>query len=247
MTTTAVIQARMGSKRLPGKVLRELAGVPILERICRAVAQSGVEDVVVATSDSTADDPIAAFATRLGVAVTRGSESDVLSRFGRVLEEHPRTIEVVRVTADCPFVDGHVIDEVIDALRRETADFAANRLPPPFQRTYPVGLDVEVCTADALRMANKEATMPHQREHVMPFLYENPERFHVALLDLEEPLGEFRWTVDSPQDLAAAEALAEIVGAEPVPWRTVLDAATRHPWIGEINAASVQRSLRHHE
>lgn len=246
MTTTAVIQARVGSTRLPRKVLADLGGAPMLSRVHAAtVAAKSVDRVVVATSTAAADQEIEDWADQNGTACVRGSERDVLQRFTEVLDAFPDTTTIVRLTADCPFLDPTVIDAVVKLLHSAQADFAANRLPPPFRRTYPVGLDVEVCTAAALLTAAEQATLPYQREHVMPYLYEPPGRFRVSLLDLDEDLSGYRWTVDTPDDLAAARAIVEIVGTDPVGWIEVLDTVRSNPWITDINHASRQRDVSH--
>lgn len=248
MTVTAVVQARMSSTRLPGKVLLPLEGVPILTRIHRALMRaSSVDRVVVATGDASADDPVADWGAEQDVEVVRADPRDVLARFAAVLTAFADTDVLVRVTADCPFIDADLVDEVVRELRSRPADFVGNRMPPPLPRSFPIGLDVEACTARALRVADEQATQPHQREHVMPYLYENPDRFVLSSVVSPEPLGGLRWTVDTPEDYRAAQEIARIVGPEPVPWRVVLEATRAHPWIAEINATSVQKAVTDYE
>ncbi|WP_417508023.1 cytidylyltransferase domain-containing protein [Microbacterium sp.] len=238
----AVIQARMGSQRLPGKVLADLGGRPILEHVvARLRRASTVDVVVVATSTAPTDDELQSFCEAYGVDVVRGDQFDVLERFGQVLDLYPEADEVIRVTADCPFIDPDVVDEVVNAL--SDADYATNRLPPPHPRTYPVGLDVEVASRSALLRARSEATAPVDREHVMPFLYAVPGRFKVRVLDLDEDLSRHRWTVDTPEDLAVVRALYAKLLGEPFGWREVLEIARKNPTLEVLNSAIRQKSL----
>ena len=219
--TLAVVQARMGSTRLPGKVLADLGGRPVLGLMIDRLARAHVDRVVVATSDGPADDAIARLATSRGVAVVRGPESDVLERFLLALDHHPAD-DVVRLTADCPLIDPVIVDSAIGMHRRCGADYTSNSL----ERTFPDGLDVEVVRAAALRAAAAEATARDEREHVTPFLHRHPERFRLASLETDEWLGHERWTLDTPADLAR---LREIVAAlrDPVRagWHDVLAVA----------------------
>lgn len=222
---------------------RSMLGM-VIDRVTRS---STVTDTVVATTTEASDDGVALAAREAGVDVVRGSQFDVLDRFNDVFHELPDTDLVVRVTADCPFVDPAIIDLVVMNLINRNLDFSANRLPPPHSRTYPVGLDVEVCTADALRAAWNRAAEPHQREHVMPFLYENPKDFRIGIVDLEADLSSYRWTVDTPEDLEAARQIAELVGPEPFGWRQVLEVAQTHPKIGNINRNAKQKAVTQHD
>ncbi|MRR31178.1 hypothetical protein EG834_12840, partial [bacterium] len=172
--TVAIIQARMSSSRLPGKVLKEAGGRIVLERMVERVRQARtVERVVVATTVDPSDDEIAAFCQAHDIDFTRGSLQDVLDRYYMAAKQYEADI-IVRLTGDCPLIDPVLIDEVVNALIEQRADFACNRLPPPFARTYPIGLDVEAVTFSALQRAWTEATEKHEREHVLPYLYEVP-------------------------------------------------------------------------
>lgn len=219
-TTTVVLQARTGSSRLPGKVLADLAGQPMLAFQIRRIlpqARASGWTIVVATSLTPRDDSVAELAAREGVPVVRGSEGDVLSRFIAALDAHPAT-DLVRLTGDCPFTDPAIVADAITLHRTFGADYTSNVLP----RSFPKGLDVEVATASALRIANAEATDPADREHVMPFLYRHPERFRLANLDSGLDLGDQGWTVDTADDLARVRALAAHM-ADPISasWHTI--------------------------
>ena len=248
MNVVCVIQARFASSRLPGKVLEPIGERSILRMVVdRVTRASTVGRTVVATSTEASDDAVALAAREAGVVVVRGSQFDVLDRFHDVLRALPDTDVIVRVTADCPFVDPDVLDLVVTRLIDDGLDFSANRLPPPHPRTYPVGLDVEVCTAAALRTAWEGAKEPHQREHVMPYLYEIPQQFRIGLVDLDTDLSSYRWTVDTPEDLIAVRKIAELVGSEPFSWEDVLEVARAHPEIGDVNRAAKQKSVTQHD
>jgi spore coat polysaccharide biosynthesis protein SpsF len=190
----AIVQARMASTRLPGKVLCEIAAQPMLVRVVERTQRARTIDrVIVATTTDPADDAIARLCALQKYDSYRGSMNDVLDRVYQTASSFDADI-IVRITADCPLIDPDVIDHTVNSFLGRTAplsisptanpmesvtapqfplDFAANRLPPPWKRTYPIGLDTEVCSFAALQRAWKEADQPHQREHVMPYLYEN--------------------------------------------------------------------------
>ena len=182
MTTLVVIQARMGSTRLPGKVLADLGGRPLLGLQLARLERLPEAQIVVATSDLPGDDPVAALADEYGVPSVRGPEQDVLGRFALAVAAHPGD-EVVRLTADCPLTDPGLVEAVL-ALRRATdADYAGNTLI----RTFPDGLDVEVMTAATFATADRESTDPLDREHVTRFVLRNPHRFRSANLRASRP------------------------------------------------------------
>jgi spore coat polysaccharide biosynthesis protein SpsF len=144
---------------------------------------------------------------------------------------------VVRVTADCPLIDPGLVDQTVQAFQQADppVNFAANRLPR--RRTYPIGLDTEVCSMAALEQAWRQAAEPHQREHVMPFFYENPARFRTLLLDHEEDLGDLRWTVDTPEDLAfVREVYRRMAPRTEFGWLEVLNLVRQDPDLAAVNA-----------
>lgn len=270
MTTfrvVAIIQARMGSSRLPGKVLLDIAGQPMLARVQRRTARAArVAQVLVATTTDASDDAVAALCGAHGVACTRGSQFDVLDRYYQAARSAGAEV-VVRVTADCPAIDPALIDEAVDTLLGTSAagagrqfDFVANRLPPPFSRSFPIGLDVEVCTFAALKRAWNEGHEPAHREHVMPFLYEgvqldplSPELsvgrsargFEVALRNHVPALGGCRWTVDTAEDLEfMRQVYARFGGRDDFAWTELLALVQREPALAEINAAVRHKSLQ---
>lgn len=201
----AILQARMSSTRLPGKVLAPVAGAPmILRQMERLRRARSLDRIVVATSTEAGDDVLADVLTAAGVPVHRGDLADVLGRFVGALDAFGPAETVVRLTADCPLADPAVIDATIARFHETGADYASNVAEP---RTFPKGLDIEVMRSDALRAAAAETVDPYDREHVTPFLYRNPERFRLAGHAQETQEGEVRWTVDRPDDLDFVRAV----------------------------------------
>jgi spore coat polysaccharide biosynthesis protein SpsF len=195
----------MSSTRLPGKVMAELAGAPMIVRqIERVDRAKRVDRIVLATSTDASDDPLAACVRALGVGVHRGSLDDVLDRFVGALGAFGPAEHVMRLTGDCPLVDPEVIDATLALHLERGTDYAANT---PAHRTFPKGLDVEVVRADCLRRAGREAADPYEREHVTPYFYRHPERFPQAFLSQDAEEGELRWTVDRPDDLEFVRAV----------------------------------------
>jgi spore coat polysaccharide biosynthesis protein SpsF (cytidylyltransferase family) len=199
----AIIQARMGSSRLPGKTVMELAGRPLLAHVIdRAAATPGVDGVVVATTDQPEDEQLRSIVTAAGAAFFTGSADDVLGRFAGAAASVDADV-LVRVTADDPFKDPRVMGTVVDRFSEGDVDYASNTIRP----TYPLGIDVEVFSRDALDRAAREAREPHQREHVTPFLLEHPERFRLASVERSPDLSHLRWTIDYPEDLVFARSV----------------------------------------
>lgn len=211
--------------------------------IHRAKLASSISEIMVATTTDPEDDPIADWCFQTGIAFYRGSALDVLDRFYQAALSVDADV-VVRLTADCPLIDPAIIDEVVGALLDRQADFAANRLPPPFHRTFPIGLDVEVVSFSALERAWQDAREQFEREHVLPYLYEEPGRFNVFVLDAKEDYGALRWTVDTPQDLEFIRTLTTAMEcARDASWLTVLDFLQAHPEIAAINSDVVHKSF----
>lgn len=201
----AILQARMSSTRLPGKVLMPLAGAPMIVRQIERVARARrIDRLVVATSLNPGDDAIEKVVRKEGIAVHRGSLDDVLARFVGALEEHGPAEHVVRLTADCPLADPFVIDETIETLLETGADYASNTPP---HRTFPKGLDIEVMTADTLRRAAAVASTPEEHEHVTWGIHQHPDRYRLAFHSQPIDEGEVRWTVDRPDDYAFMAAV----------------------------------------
>lgn len=237
----AIIQARMGSTRLPGKVLKDLGGATVLARtINRMKLASSLDGVVVATSIESTDDAIVEEAERLGVPSFRGSEDDVLDRYYGAARASEAAV-VVRVTSDCPLIDPSVADEVVSAFASGGVDYASNTLT----RTYPRGLDVEVMSMDALARAKREAREPYQRTHVTPYFYENPNLFRLLSLTADADYSGHRWTVDTPEDLEFMRAVYALAGwRDDISWKELLKIVALSPALPEVNRHVRQKSLR---
>jgi glutamate-1-semialdehyde aminotransferase/spore coat polysaccharide biosynthesis protein SpsF (cytidylyltransferase family) len=196
----AIVQARMGSTRLPGKALMGIAGRPMLgrvvDRVRLASVAAGINQIVVATTTNESDDPIAEFCAKENIACFRGDEADVLDRFYRAAKAHSADA-ILRITADCPLIDPEVIEKIVARFQVGDCDYVSNTL----RYTYPDGLDAEVFAFGALEQAWQEAKKPSDREHVTPYLRGN--KFRTANVESENPVSpnQFRWTVDDSRDL----------------------------------------------
>lgn len=237
---TAILQARMSSTRLPGKVLRTVLGRPLLalqlERVRRSLR---IERLIVATSDRDEDAPVAGLAAAEGVDCFRGSLDDVLDRFYRAaLPSKPQY--VVRLTGDCPLADPAIIDSVIELCERGGYDYASNALRP----TFPDGLDVEVVRFRCLEEAWREARLPSEREHVLPFVHRRPDRYKIGILQNDVDLSRLRWTVDEPEDLELVTRIYEALYAGNPAFSTadVLRLIEREPALAEINSRHVRNA-----
>jgi spore coat polysaccharide biosynthesis protein SpsF len=203
-TILAILQARMSSTRLPGKVLLPLLGRPMMGRqIDRLRHSKRIDKLVVATSDTKDDNEIAAFCAAEGIDCFRGPLYDVLARYHGAAQAFGPADHITRLTADCPLTDWCVVDAVIDLHLRTGADYTSNSVI----RTFPNGLDAEIMTSAALDVAYREARAPAEREHVTPFINRRPERFHIEHLTREPNLCRLRWTVDTPMDFKFATAV----------------------------------------
>jgi spore coat polysaccharide biosynthesis protein SpsF (cytidylyltransferase family) len=208
----AVVQARLGSTRLPGKALAPIGGRPMLFHvIVRTLAVPGVDQTVLATTVNPEDDALVQVATSLGVTAVRGSVDDVLDRFHAALRAHPADA-IVRITADCPLLDPAVSGLVVaDYLaHRDDADYVSNVEPP----TYPDGLDTEIVSAGALDRACREARLPSDREHVTTYIRNRAHRFRIRNVVHESDLSSLRFTVDEPRDLTFVRAVYDELAPE---------------------------------
>lgn len=236
--TVLIIQARMNSSRLPGKVLMDIAGETMLGRVIqRAARASAIHQIVVATTTNPDDDVIVIECERLKVNCIRGAENDVLDRYYYTARKtHARII--VRITADCPLIDPELIDQVIHAFHIQHVDYASNTQI----RAWPRGLDVEVFTREALERAWNAAQETWQRAHVTPYIYQHPEIFRLYALPSAENHSAWRWTVDTPADLALIRAIYRHL-AENDGWRAALAIVTQNPDLAEINQHIRQKIL----
>lgn len=204
-----MVQARLGSARLPGKVLADLGGRPVLARVLeRAARIDAAATLALAIPSSASDDPLVAVGLDAGAVVVRGSADDVLDRFHQAAEE-TRADAVVRITADCPLLDPAVAARVVEKFREGGFDYVSNVHPP----TFPDGYDTEVMSATALRDAWREATQPDEREHVTTFIWKRPERFPAANVADDVDRSSWRLTLDTAEDLEYLRGLYREFGA----------------------------------
>lgn len=256
----AIIQGRMSSSRLPGKILADIAGQPMLQRVfIRTSRADTVTDTIFATTTDASDRAVAEYCDFSGIPVTRGSQFDVLDRYYQAAKQAKADV-VVRITADCPVIDPSLIDDVVNTLLEGEYDFTCNRLPPPWHRTYPIGLDVEACTFKVLARAWKSAKEPQHREHAMPYFYEgvelsaisrqlsegiSPRGFRIALLNHTTDFGDYRWTVDTPEDLEfMRQVYSHFDGRDDFTWKEVLDLVHDNPELMKINAGVQHKTLK---
>ncbi len=240
MRIVAIVQARMGSSRLPGKSLQDLGGEAVLNRVLgRVQRMRKVHQMLVATTEKSEDDVIAEAACQNGAAVFRGSEEDVLDRYYRAACSC-RAEVVVRITADCPLIDPELSDQVTERFLTERPDYASNVL----ERTYPRGLDTEVMTFAALERAWQAASKPYQRIHVTPYLYQHPESFKLLSVRGKKDHSQHRWTLDTPEDLRFLQAVYARLGKkQDFTWHDVLSLLEREPALLEINREVAQKAL----
>lgn len=201
----AIIQARTGSTRLPGKVLMEICGKPLLQHVIERARKSHlIGSVVVATTSNPSDQAVVRLARKCGAEAFAGSENDVLDRYFQAAKKFKADV-IVRITADDPFKDPVVIDRIITHFlaNRQKLDYASNTIKP----TYPLGLDTEVFSFSGLQKAWNEATDPYDREHVTPYFYRHPELFRLANIENGEDLSSLRWTLDYEADLRFAREI----------------------------------------
>ena len=196
----AILQARMTSSRLPGKVMAPVLGEPMIGRQVERLRRARrIDSLMVATSFHESDDGLATYCESLDLEVFRGPLDDVLERYRGALARHPQARAVVRLTADCPLADPDLIDRVIDHHHAQGADYTSNTLGT---RTYPHGLDTEVIRSEVLFEAAERAVDPYEREHVTPYIYRRPETYRLAGVSRDRSQAALRWTVDLPADLA---------------------------------------------
>jgi spore coat polysaccharide biosynthesis protein SpsF (cytidylyltransferase family) len=237
--TVVIVQARLGSTRLPGKVLQDIGGKPMLVRVIeRARAIPFVADVVVATSSEPRDAAILALAASARVEVFAGSELDVLDRFYQAARGAAAG-SIVRITADCPLLDPGVSGRAVERFHRGDVDYVSNCLT----QTFPDGLDTEVFSFDALERAWHDATLMSEREHVTPYIWKHPQVFRVAEVGSAVNLSGHRWTVDTEDDLEFVRGVyrrldsGTIFGME-----EVLDLLRREPDLRRVDPGGLRNS-----
>lgn len=239
MKTVAIVQARMGSTRLPGKVLLEAAGKPLLVWHLERLAQvSQLDRIVVATTDSAADDVVADCAARMGVAVFRGSEDDVLDRYYQAARCFQAEL-VLRTTSDCPLLDPALVSAVLERWHQAgDLDYLSTATP----QSYPRGMDCELFSFSTLHTAWCEGREADDREHVTPFVYRRPERFRLGRLEAGRPYQDYRLTVDTPEDLQLIRLILQALGAQAFTLDDIVQLLEQRPDWRECNA-----QVRHKE
>jgi len=230
----AILQARMGSSRLPNKVLRKIKGKTLLELYINRVKQSRLIDkIVTATTTKSEDDVIEETVKKLDIDCFRGSENDLLDRYYRCAQKYHASV-VVRITPDDPFVDYEVIDRAIQIFKDNQVDFVTNHFEP----TYPEGLDVEVYSIHALEKSWKEAKLLSEREHVFPYIKNNHDKFNIINFKQEKDHSHLRWTIDHECDYEMTKIIYDHL-YEKTPiflQEDILQLLEKHPEISEINA-----------
>jgi|APSaa5957512535_1039671.scaffolds.fasta_scaffold83001_2 spore coat polysaccharide biosynthesis protein SpsF len=232
--TIVIVQARMGASRLPGKVLRTLAGKTVLAHVLeRCAAIANIDGVCCATTENSQDDAVAEEAKLAGVTIFRGSENDVLERYaGAAIEMNADVI--LRVTADCPLIDPDICACVLKARENTHTDYASNNSPPSF----PHGLDCEVFSIDWLLRAAKEARKPSEREHVTPYIRNHPDAKQANFTCEKSNVAHHRWTLDTAADWDFFKSLFSLLpdGPENWSWCVPLDIVCSNPEISQLNA-----------
>jgi len=236
----AIVQARMGSTRLPGKVLKNLAGETMLARVVGRLHRSNrIDDVLVATTDESTDDAIVDECRKLSVRVSRGDQDNVLDRYFNAAKFVSADV-IIRITSDCPLIDPQITDKTVQAFLDSSPDYAANTIV----RTYPRGLDTEVMSMNALARAWQEARKPYEREHVTPYIIEHPDEFKILSVSGDQDYSAHRWTVDTPEDLEFVRAVYDRLKSKAMfSWRDILDLLDHEPELFELNGHVVQKQL----
>ena len=229
----AILQARMSSSRLPGKVLTPIMGVPMLQRqLQRLNLCKSLDKLIVATSTEPSDDALVSMCEQIGQTCYRGDLNNVLKRFYDCTVKHQPT-HIVRLTGDCPLIDAAVVDAVVNKHVQQKYDYTTNAYP----QSFPDGLDVEVMTAQTLKTIYQKATQPDEIEHVTYYVRRYCENFSIGTLSCDQDLSEHRWTVDYPEDFALVKAVFEgLYAKDPhFNYQQVLTFLQHHPDVYALN------------
>ena len=231
MKIVAVVQARMGSTRLPSKVMKLINGIPMIEILLRRLSRAQeLDQIIVASSIDARNEPLVVHVQKLGFGCYQGSENDVLDRYLQAAQRY-RADALVRITGDCPLVDPDLVDECIRRFKAENVEYFSNVAPP----TYPDGLDIEVFAVKALKQASLESRKSYDREHVTPYLRES-EKFKTANMLHDQDLSTLRWTVDEPSDFIVIEKVFNhFYPRIDFSWREVFELQLQQPELFNIN------------
>lgn len=238
MKTIAIVQARMGSERLYGKVLKTVLDKPLLQWELERVKNSrALSHLILATTTLPEDNSIARLAGTLEIPVFKGSVDNVFSRYLEAASLYNPDL-VVRITGDCPLIDPEILDRVIHEALKTGADYTSNTL----KLTYPRGMDVEVFKMSCFKEIAKESLDPWEKEHVTPFFYRHPERFNLHNVPLDPPRADLRLTVDTREDFELIEKILKAFGGKPFSLRDIIALIDKHPEWKEINAHVRQKT-----
>ncbi len=244
MKTNAIVQARIGSTRLPGKVLADIHGCPMLQRVVERLQKCELlDEIVVATTTSEYDQPIVDFCRQNHWNCFRGSEEDVLSRYYLAARKF-RSNAVARVTSDCPLIDPQIVDETIQLgtdihAGNRVYDYTCNVWP---DRKFPRGLDVEWISMATLSHVNKTATEPRFREHVTLAIYNNPFDYRIGSISSRTDYSHLRWTVDTAEDLRLVNEIYQHFGEKDFSWLDIIDQYRFSPQWKVINQEILQKA-----
>lgn len=243
MKVGAIIQARMGSTRLSGKVMMKIKGKTVLEHVIERVSQSKtIDEIVIATTIDKRDDIIEKEAVRLGIKVYRGSEEDVLSRYYYAAKENAIDV-IIRITSDCPLIDPHIVDQIFESYKNNNYDIASNAGSDLSQRTFPRGLDIEVFSFKSLEKAFHNADKQYQREHVTPFIYESSKKIYYYKNEIDYSM--HRWTLDTKEDFGLITAIYENLykGKHDFFFMDTINLFRKEPKLFDINSHIEQKKL----
>jgi len=238
----AIVQARMGSTRLPGKVLKKIKDKVVIDYVIERLRFcENLNDIIIATTTSKKDDILQRYAVSKGINCFRGSEEDVLSRYYHAAKKYGAD-QVVRITSDCPLIDPNIVDEVVTRHIKKKADYTANTI----KRTYPRGLDVEIFTLDILEESYHDADKQYQREHVTPYIKEHPEKFKLQNIEAKGKLKrpDIRITLDTKEDFELIEKILLNFDTLNFTSEEIIDFLDKHPKLLEINKTIKQKELK---
>jgi spore coat polysaccharide biosynthesis protein SpsF len=246
MNIVAIIQARIGSTRLPGKVLLNLCGKTVLEHVVQRVKSCKlVKTTIVATTILTADDTIVKECKNIGAKWFRGSSEDVLSRYYLAAKENNADI-IIRVTSDCPLFDGAILHSMLEEFcnrlsTNEPLEYMSNTL----EKTFPRGMDCEILTMSCLERTHKEAQQNYEKEHVTPYIYNNPDKFHIASFKADEDNSLYRLTLDTQEDWELNSKIYDMLyeDGKIFTYTKTIDFLKKHPELAKINAHVEQKKL----
>lgn len=229
---TVIIQVRVGSQRLPKKVLKKILGKPMILYVLKRVKRiKNIEQIVIATTIQKEDDIIVKIAKENGIAVFRGSEIDVLDRYYNCAKKF-NADPIIRITSDCPLIDPFLVDDILEFYMKHNFDYVSNTIVP----TYPDGLDIEIFSFKTLENAAINAKMRSEREHVSPYIKNHPEKFKLYNYMNKKDLSTYRWTVDEKKDLIFVRKIFKKMNPKSVfGYEKILELLSKFPELSEIN------------